>query len=151
MFLMFFRYFNYLVSSVDRTKFDVTSAEMESKNCQDLLSQVQYHVVRAHKIEDDECEMRRKQKEELEAIHIKQTEEQIKNIQLQEEKKKEMILKRQEYKEKTKNVLKFESVAEKPIKIKEKYYKSNSGGINASESDDNKSLKLAKSNKRRKW
>lgn len=133
-------------------RYDVTLAEIEAKQCQDLLSQAQYHVARARKMDNDEREMRRKQEEEREALRIKQIEEQTKALQRQEEQRKEMLLKRQEYREKTKNALLFEPVLEKPKgkgKRRENYG-SDSGGSIASEPGGNRSPRLSKSNKSRK-
>lgn len=130
-----------MVSKVDHTKFDVTSAEMELNNCKDLMSQLPHQIIRARKIYDEECEMRRIQEMERKAIRTKQIEEQLKEIQSQEKKKKEIILKRQEYLEKTKNALVFDSVAEIPInKIKKICHDESGFGemIASSESEDNK-------------
>lgn len=42
------------------------------RQCSDLLSQAQYHVGRARKIDEQEKEMRKKQEEEREALRQKQ-------------------------------------------------------------------------------
>lgn len=149
---MLFRYFQYLSVHGDRMRYDVTLAEVEAKQCQDILSQAQYHVARARKLDDDEREMRRKQEEERESLRIKQIEEQTKALQRQEEQRKEMLLKRQEYREKTKGALVFDPILEKP-KSKGKrreQYGSDSGGSIASEPGGNRSPRPSKSNKSRK-
>ncbi len=48
-----------------------------SRQCSDLLSQAQYHVARARKIDEEERELRRKQEEEREALKQKLLEEQV--------------------------------------------------------------------------
>lgn len=39
-------------------------AEGEARRCQDLLSQAQYHVARARRLDEEEKMLRRKQEEE---------------------------------------------------------------------------------------
>lgn len=152
MVILFVRYFQYLSVHGDRMRYDVTLAEVEAKQCQDLLSQAQYHVARARKMDNDEREMRRKQEEEREALRIKQIEEQTKALLRQEEQRKEMLLKRQEYREKTKNALLFEPVLEKSKSKgrRRENYGSDSGGSIASEPGGNRSPRPSKSNKSRK-
>ncbi|XP_001951487.2 RNA polymerase-associated protein CTR9 homolog isoform X1 [Acyrthosiphon pisum] len=146
------KYFQYLAVNGDRMRYDVNLADFEAKQCQDLLSQAQYHVARARKMDHDEREMRRKQEEERESLRVKQIEEQTKALQKQEEQRKEMLLKRQEYREKTKNALVFDHVLEKPKgkgKRRENYC-SDSGGSIASEPGRNRSPRPLKSKKSRK-
>jgi len=128
-------------------RFDVSLANIEAKQCQDLLSQVQYYVSRARKKDNEESDMRHKQKEKRESYRIKQIEKQTKALQKQEEQKKEILLKRQEYREKTKNALVFDHVLEKPKgkgKRRENYG-SDSGESNASV-PSGKSPRTSKSN-----
>jgi len=149
---MFIRYFQYLSVHGDRMRYDVSLADIEAKQCQDLLSQAQYHVARARKMDNDEREMRRKQEEEREALRIKQIEEQTKALERQEVQRKEMLLKRQEYREKTKNALVFDQIVEKP-KSKGKRrenYGSDSGGSIASEPGGNGSPRPSKSKPKRR-
>ena len=42
-------------------KYDLGRAAIEARQCQDLLSQAQYHVARAKKIDEDEKNQRKKQ------------------------------------------------------------------------------------------
>lgn len=149
---MVFRYFQHLSVHGDRMRYDVSLADIEAKQCQDILSQAQYHVARARKMDTDEREMRRKQEEERELFRVKQIQEQNKALIRQEEQRKEMLIKRQEYREKTKNALVFDPVLEKP-KSKGKRrenYGSDSGGSIASEPGGNRSPRPSKSNKSRK-
>jgi len=82
---LFFRYFQYLSILGDNKRYDVDSAVIEAKQCQDLLSQAQYHVARARTMDDDMREMRRKQEDERESLRVQRIEEQIKELQKQEE------------------------------------------------------------------
>ena len=45
----------------DRMKYDLARAAIEARQCQDLLSQAQYHVARARKIDEEERALRKKQ------------------------------------------------------------------------------------------
>jgi len=42
-------------------KYDLARAAIEARQCQDLLSQAQYHVARAKKIDEEEKNQRKKQ------------------------------------------------------------------------------------------
>ncbi|KAF6205513.1 hypothetical protein GE061_019686 [Apolygus lucorum] len=101
------KYFQYLSVYGDRMKYDVSAAGDEARQCQDLLSQAKYHVARARRTDKEEKELRAKQEEERNAFRLKQLELQRK----QEEKRKldyeEMLVKRAQYKEKTKGALVF--------------------------------------------
>jgi len=133
-------------------RYDVNLTVIEAKQCEDLLSQAQYHVARARKMDNDERKMHRKQEEERETLRVKQIEEQTRALQKQEEQRKELLLKRQEYREKTKNALVFNPVLEKPKgkgKSHENYGKDSVGSI-ASEPGTNRGTRSSKSNKSRK-
>ena len=73
------RYFSYLSQHGDRMKFDLNQAALEARQCSDLLSQAQYHVARARKIDEAERELRKRQEEEREAIKQKKLQEEVKN------------------------------------------------------------------------
>lgn len=47
------------------------------RQCQDLLSQAQYHVARARHLDEEERELRRKQEAERDALKQKQMEEKV--------------------------------------------------------------------------
>eukprot|EP00102_Acyrthosiphon_pisum_P018617 XP_016655827.1 PREDICTED: RNA polymerase-associated protein CTR9 homolog isoform X2 [Acyrthosiphon pisum] len=146
------KYFQYLSVHGDRMRYDVDLANIEAKQCKDLLSQAQYHVARARKMDNDERDSRRKQERERELYRVKQIEEQTIALQKQDEQRKEMLLKRQEYKEKTKNALVFDTVLEKPKgkgKRRENYG-SDSGRSISSVPGGNRSPRPSKSNKSRK-
>lgn len=55
------KYFQYLSAHGDRME---QLAEAEARRCQDLLSQAQYHVARARRLDEEEKMLRRKQEEE---------------------------------------------------------------------------------------
>lgn len=82
-------------------------AGFEAKQCQKLLVQADSHVIRARKKDHDECELRRKQKEERDLIRENQIKEHNKVLKQQEEEHKQMILKRHQFIEKTKNATIF--------------------------------------------
>lgn len=99
------KYFHYLLNSNDRVRFDQNNLMYQVKRCQDLLSQAQYHVARARKLDEEDKELRRKQEEEREALRMKMLEKQ--KLQEEEKKKKEeeLIKKREDFKEQTKSKL----------------------------------------------
>ncbi len=47
-------------------KYDLARAAIEARQCQDLISQANYHKERAKKIDEEEQKLRRKQQEESE-------------------------------------------------------------------------------------
>lgn len=55
------KYFEYLGSHGDRME---QLAKTEAQKCQDLLSQAQYHVARAQRLDEEEKMLRKKQEEE---------------------------------------------------------------------------------------
>lgn len=55
------KYFQYLSTHKKRMG---QLAQAEAKRCQDLLSQAQYHVARARRLDEEEKMLRRKQEEE---------------------------------------------------------------------------------------
>jgi hypothetical protein len=61
-------------------RYDVSLADSEAKQCQDLLSQAQYHVARARKVDEEEKQLRKKQEEEREIFRQRQLEEQVGHI-----------------------------------------------------------------------
>lgn len=101
------KYFQYLSVHGDRMRYDLQSAAVEARQCQDLLSQAQYHVARARRVDEEEKLLRKKQEEEREAFRIRQMEEQKRLAERRKQEVEQMLLKRQEYKEKTKNALLF--------------------------------------------
>ncbi|KAK6641359.1 protein required for normal CLN1 and CLN2 G1 cyclin expression [Polyplax serrata] len=104
------KYFQYLSVHGDRMKYDLALAAMEARQCQDLLSQAQYHVARARRVDEEEKQLRKKQEEEREAFRVRQLEEQKKLEERRRQEVEQMLLKRQEYKEKTKNAILFTEI-----------------------------------------
>lgn len=71
------RFFKYLSVHGDRMRYDLAQAAKEERKCQDLLSQAQYHVARARRVDEEERALRRKQEEEREAFRLRQMEEKV--------------------------------------------------------------------------
>lgn len=101
------RYFSHLSHHGDRMKYDLAQAAAEARQCQDLLSQAQYHVARARHLDEEERELRRKQEAEREALRQKQLEEKRRQDEEKRRQDEELLQKRAEYKEKTKSLLVF--------------------------------------------
>lgn len=78
---------------------------MEANQCQDLLSQAQYHVSRARRIDEEEKALKRKQEEERLAFKMRQEEERKRREEMLKSSREQMLAKRQEYVEKTKNLI----------------------------------------------
>ncbi|XP_046852275.1 RNA polymerase-associated protein CTR9 homolog isoform X2 [Xenia sp. Carnegie-2017] len=114
------RSFQWLSRHGDRMKYDLAWAQSEARQCQDLLSQAQYHVMRARKIDEEQQEIRRKQEEEKELLRKKKEEEERLKKEENEKQQKEMLEKRANFREATKNLLVFtqEDMEEKKPKKK---------------------------------
>ncbi|XP_063697011.1 RNA polymerase-associated protein CTR9 homolog [Culicoides brevitarsis] len=111
------KYFTYLAQNGDKTRLNVNLAQAEANQCQDLLSQAQYHVARARRIDEQEKSLRQKQEEERREFKKRQEEERRRMEELRHKTKEEMLAKRQEYIEKTKNAILLATVVdEKPQK-----------------------------------
>nr|CAD7205973.1 unnamed protein product [Timema douglasi] len=126
------KYFQYLSVHGDRMRYDVNLAGLEARQCQDLLSQAQYHVARARRVDEEEKQLRRKQEEEREAFRLKQVAEQIKQVEKKRQEHEVMMKKREEYREKTKGALLFgempnEKSSRKGSRKKTDQYVSDSG------------------------
>ncbi|KAF7272141.1 hypothetical protein GWI33_015055 [Rhynchophorus ferrugineus] len=104
------KYFTYLSEFGDKMRYDVNLAGLEARQCKDLLSQAQYHVARARRVDEEERLLRRKQDEERTAFKMRQIEEQKRREEEHRATKEQMLQKRQEYKEKTKNALVFQEM-----------------------------------------
>jgi len=96
------KYFQYLAVEGDRMKYDLARAAIEARQCQDLLSQAQYHVARARKIDEEERSLRRKQQEERDKFRKAQMEEQRRIEDERRKKVEEAAKAREEYKERMK-------------------------------------------------
>lgn len=57
-------------------------AGAEARQCQDLLSQAQYHVARARRADEEERALREKQEQERTAFRLKQLQNQVRIISL---------------------------------------------------------------------
>ena len=104
-------------------KYDLARAAIEARQCQDLLSQAQYHVARARKIDEEEKSLRRKQQEEREKFRQRQLE--LQKLMEEEKRKKleDAAKAREEYKEKMKRATEIEDINDVPAtKSKCKYF-----------------------------
>ena len=95
-------------------KYDLARAAIEARQCQDLLSQAQYHVARARKIDEEEKSLRRKQAEEREKFRQRQLE--LQKLMEEEKRKKleDSAKAREEYKEKMKRATEIEDINDVP-------------------------------------
>ncbi|TRY67808.1 hypothetical protein TCAL_07229 [Tigriopus californicus] len=109
------KYFQYLAVEGDRMKYDLARAAIEARQCQDLLSQAQYHVARARKIDEEERTLRKKQQEEREKFQEKQLTEQKRLEEERKAKLEELAKARNEYKEKMKGATIIEDMPD-PVK-----------------------------------
>uniref|UniRef100_A0A336K1N5 CSON010701 protein n=1 Tax=Culicoides sonorensis TaxID=179676 RepID=A0A336K1N5_CULSO len=111
------KYFTYLAQNADKARLNVALAQAEASQCQDLLSQAQYHVARARRIDEQEKALKQKQEEERREFKRRQEEERRKMEELRHKTKEDLLAKRQEYIEKTKNAIIMASISEeKPQK-----------------------------------
>ena len=145
-------YFSYLKTHGDKTKFDLAWCSVEERRCQDLLSQAQYHVVRARRMDEEEQEVRKKQEVEREALRQKHLDEQKSREEEKQKQEQELIQKRQEYVEKTKNILMFDpAVEDKPKKSRGRKSGAGEDGDGfVTDSSSNLENKIEKSSKRKK-
>ncbi len=110
------KYFQYLAVEGDRMKYDLARAAIEARQCQDLLSQAQYHVARARKIDEEERSMRQKQQEEREKLKRMQMEMQREVEERRRQREEDLAKARQEYLEKMKNATIIGDIDDKPAK-----------------------------------
>ncbi|GFU22362.1 RNA polymerase-associated protein CTR9 homolog [Nephila pilipes] len=146
------RYFSYLSINGDRMRYDLGQAAAEARQCQDLLSQAQYHVARARRLDAEEREFRRKQEEEREALKQKILEQQQKEQDERLKQEQELIIKRQEFVEKSKSKLLFNE-EEKPRKKGRRAqdeYVSDSSGSEGGEPKEKKKKKDGEERKKKK-
>merc|ERR1719330_2118642 len=112
------KYFQYLAVEGDKMKYDLGRAAVEARQCQDLLSQAQYHVARAKAIDEQEKQQRKKQQMEREYYRNKQLELQKKLEEEQRAKIEEKAKLRETYKEKMAAATKIEVIDDKPTSKK---------------------------------
>lgn len=103
-----------MAANGDKTRFNVELATAEASQCSDLLTQAQHHVITARQADLEERQIRQKQEDDRAAFKRMQEEDRKRMEEERNRTKEELLLKRQEYKEKTKSALLFtESMAEK--------------------------------------
>merc|ERR1719376_784468 len=108
------KYFQYLAVEGDKMKYDLSRAAIEARQCQDLLSQAQYHVARAKAIDEQEREQRKKQQMEREQFRVKQQEMQKRIVEEQRAKIEEKAKLRESYKEKMSAATRLDIIDDKP-------------------------------------
>merc|ERR1712079_251055 len=108
------KYFQYLAVEGDKMKYDLSRAAIEARQCQDLLSQAQYHVARAKAIDEQEREQKKKQHMEREYYRNKQLELQKKLEEEQRAKIEEKAKLRESYKEKMSAATRLDIIDDKP-------------------------------------
>lgn len=91
----------------DKQRYNIALASIEASQCQDLLSQAQYHVSRARKIDEEDRNLRTKQEQERAAFKKRQEEDRLLEAEKRRKAEEEMLAKREEFKEKTKNAMLF--------------------------------------------
>ena len=106
------KYFDYLKTHGDRQKFDPNAAAGEARQCQDLLSQAQYHVARAKRLDEEEKEIKRKQEEERMALQQKVMEEQQQKDEEKKRQEQELIERRRQFVEQSKDKMVFTEIVE---------------------------------------
>jgi len=129
------KYFGFLKKNGDKNKFDLQLAEAEERQCQDLLSQAQYHVVRARRMDEEEQEIRRKQEEEREALRQKMLEQQRTKDEERLKLEQELIQKRQQFVEQSKSKLFIPDVSEDKPRRSKKRYQDDDGFVTDGSSD----------------
>ncbi|XP_043596134.1 RNA polymerase-associated protein CTR9 homolog [Bombus pyrosoma] len=143
------KYFQYLSTHGDEMG---QLAEAEARRCLDLLSQAQYPIGRGRRLNGEQKMFRGKQEKERQAFKMRQMEEQPKLEEIRRQKEEEMLQKRQEYVEKTKNVLVSNKMpSEKPSrhgkKARTDQHVSDTGG---SGTDEDREEALRKRKRKRK-
>lgn len=88
------------------------------RQCSDLLSQAQYHVARARKIDEEEQELRKHRQEEREALRQKYNEEKALKQKQKEEENRMMMERRQVFVEKAKQIVLLPEPEERKPKSK---------------------------------
>ncbi|KAK7475279.1 hypothetical protein BaRGS_00033510 [Batillaria attramentaria] len=129
-------YFSYLSQHGDRMRFDLNQAAAEARQCSDLLSQAQYHVARARKIDEEEREIRKRQEEEREAIRQKHLEEQMEKQRAKQEMDKKLLEQRAVFIEKAKTINVESMMDDKPRKSGSKKKRAEDGEILSEGSED---------------
>lgn len=115
-------YFQYLAVHGDKTRFNLESGTIEANQCRDLLSQAQYHVSRARRIDEEEKALKRKHEEERVAFRKRQEEERLRREEEERIKSEELLAKRKLYVEKTKSlILTLENSAQEEKRKRGKY------------------------------
>lgn len=79
----------------DKQRYNIALASIEANQCQDLLSQAQYHVSRARRIDEEERTLRTKQEQERLAFKQRQEQDRLLEIEKRRKAEEEMLVKRE--------------------------------------------------------
>lgn len=91
-------------------KYNPAQAQAEARQCSDLLSQAQYHVARARKLDEEEKDFREKQERERQELLAKLEEKNKEEFEKRLKEREEMVAKRQQFVEQSKHKTKFEEM-----------------------------------------
>lgn len=91
-------------------KYNTTQAQAEARQCSDLLSQAQYHVARARKLDEEEKDFREKQERERQELLAKLEEKSKEEHEKKQKEREELVAKRQQFVEQSKHKTKFEEM-----------------------------------------
>ncbi|CAF1180570.1 unnamed protein product [Rotaria sordida] len=101
--------FTWLGEHGDPHRLDLNQSLQEARQCSDLLSQSTYHEIRARKKDEEEQLVRKKQDEERRKLREKQLQEEEERRRQEDERRRMEREKRQQFVERTKNLLTTES------------------------------------------
>uniref|UniRef100_A0A2P2I017 RNA polymerase-associated protein CTR9 homolog n=1 Tax=Hirondellea gigas TaxID=1518452 RepID=A0A2P2I017_9CRUS len=100
------KYFQHLSVHGERLRYDLAAAAAEASQCRDLLSQAQYHVARARKLDNDERQLKQHQEEQMRKLHERLHMEKSMQAKKRADDIVAKIRAREEYKEKMKGATK---------------------------------------------
>lgn len=112
------KYFHFLHSTGDKTRFDLDGVAHEVQRCQDLLRQAEHHVKRAKAVDEQEKETRKKQEEERRALQEKMEEERRRREEEERKKREEKETLRKNFVEQSKDKLIFTEVVDEKVSKK---------------------------------
>ncbi|WAR02104.1 CTR9-like protein [Mya arenaria] len=124
----------------------VRDLELAHRQCSDLLSQAQYHVARARKIDEEEQELRKHRDEERAAVRQRFNEEKEARRRKKEEQEKLMMERRQVFVDKAKTMV-FEAEPEERKSSKSKNRRRDDGEILSENSEDERPRKKKRGKK----
>ncbi|XP_018008895.1 RNA polymerase-associated protein CTR9 homolog isoform X3 [Hyalella azteca] len=130
------KYFQHLSVHGERLRYDLAAAGAEASQCRDLLSQAQYHVARARRLDNDERQLKAQQEEQMRRLQHKLQEERALREQKMQEEAIAKARAREEYKEKMKSAVKTILTEPPPQKSSRGRKRERDGEILSEGSDD---------------